>query len=168
MRPAILCLNEIDSIARKRGGQVGEHAEDRRMITEFFNSFDRMPEVVVIGTTNEEAPYFDDALLRPDRLGNPIAMPLPKKAQRYEILQHFMKKLLHVSSDMTLPDCAFDQFSAMVSGATHDSPWPGGLLLLRKQRGLAGMNCVILLMRRLCLREMGVVMKLHGSILNSL
>jgi hypothetical protein len=68
MRPAILCLNEIDSIARKRSGQVGEHAEDRRMITEFFNSFDRMPEVVVIGTTNEEDPYFDDSLLRPDRL----------------------------------------------------------------------------------------------------
>jgi AAA+ superfamily predicted ATPase len=138
MRPAILCLNEIDSIARKRSGQVGEHAEDRRMITEFFNSFDRMPEVVVIGTTNEEAPYFDDALLRPDRLGNPIAMPLPKKAQRYEILQHYMKKLLHVSSDVALPNCAFDQFSAMVSGATHDSPLAWWSTIVKETKGFSG------------------------------
>jgi len=138
MRPAILCLNEIDSIARKRNSQVGEHAEDRRMITEFFNSFDKMPEVVVIGTTNEEGPYFDDALLRPDRLGNPLSIPLPKKSQRYEILQHYMQKLLHVSSDIALPHYVWDIFVDMVHESAPDSAEVCWHTIVRQTKGFSG------------------------------
>jgi len=137
-KPAILCLNEIDSITRKRNSHIGEHAEDRRMITEFFNSFDKRPEVVVIGTTNEEGPYFDDALLRPDRLGNPIAMPLPKKSQRYEILQHYMRKLLRVSSDIGLPDDGWDMFSERAREATPDSVEACWQAIVRQTKGFSG------------------------------
>jgi cell division protease FtsH len=88
--PAIVFIDEIDSIGRKRGaGLGGGHDEREQTLNQMLNEmdgFDPTEGVVVIAATNRPD-VLDPALLRPGRFDRQIVVPLPDLDERLPILQ---------------------------------------------------------------------------------
>jgi cell division protease FtsH len=88
--PAIIFVDEIDSIGRKRGAGLGGGHDEReqtlnQMLSE-MDGFDTSEGVVMIGATNRPD-VLDTALLRPGRFDRQIVVPLPDLEERLPILQ---------------------------------------------------------------------------------
>lgn len=83
--PAIVFIDEIDSIATKRfDAQTGADREVQRILLELLNQmdgFDQATNVKVIMATNR-ADTLDPALLRPGRLDRKIEFPNPDRRQK--------------------------------------------------------------------------------------
>jgi cell division protease FtsH len=88
--PAIVFIDEIDSIGRKRGAGVGGgHDEREQTLNQMLNEmdgFDPTEGVVVIAATNRPD-VLDPALLRPGRFDRQIVVPLPDLEERLPILE---------------------------------------------------------------------------------
>jgi transitional endoplasmic reticulum ATPase len=85
--PAIVFIDEIDSIAPKRGETSGD--VERRVVAQLLSLMDGMDErsdVVVIGATNR-LDALDPALRRGGRFDREIEIGVPDKGGRLEILQ---------------------------------------------------------------------------------
>jgi transitional endoplasmic reticulum ATPase len=85
--PAIIFIDEIDSIAPKREDVSGE--VERRVVAQLLSLMDGMSsrgKVVVIGATNR-VNAIDPALRRPGRFDREIEIGVPDKEGRLEILQ---------------------------------------------------------------------------------
>ncbi|MBN2250490.1 MAG: CDC48 family AAA ATPase [Candidatus Altiarchaeota archaeon] len=85
--PAIIFIDEIDSIAPKREETRGE--VERRVVAQLLTLMDGMEargDVVVIAATNRED-AIDPALRRPGRFDREIEIGVPDKEGREEILQ---------------------------------------------------------------------------------
>ena len=104
--PAIVFIDEIDSIGRKRGAGVGGGHDEReqtlnQMLSE-MDGFDPSEGVVVIAATNRPD-VLDPALLRPGRFDRQIVVPLPDLEERLPILQvHAKEKPLDASIDLMM------------------------------------------------------------------
>jgi cell division protease FtsH len=104
--PAIVFVDEIDSIGRKRGAGLGGGHDEReqtlnQMLSE-MDGFEPTEGVVVIAATNRPD-VLDPALLRPGRFDRQIVVPLPDLEERLPILQvHSKGKPLDPSVDLTL------------------------------------------------------------------
>lgn len=104
--PAIVFIDEIDSIGRKRGAGVGGGHDEReqtlnQMLSE-MDGFDPTEGVVVIAATNRPD-VLDPALLRPGRFDRQIVVPLPDLEERLPILQvHAKDKPLDSSVDLSM------------------------------------------------------------------
>lgn len=88
--PTVVFLDELDSIAKARGGSNGDAggASDR-VVNQLLTEMDGMnakKNVFVIGATNRPD-QIDPALLRPGRLDQLIYVPLPDELARLSILQ---------------------------------------------------------------------------------
>jgi cell division protease FtsH len=104
--PAIVFIDEIDSIGRKRGAGVGGgHDEREQTLNQMLNEmdgFDPTEGVVVIAATNRPD-VLDPALLRPGRFDRQIVVPLPDLEERLPILQvHAKGKPLDPSVDLEM------------------------------------------------------------------
>ena len=104
--PAIVFIDEIDSIGRKRGAGVGGgHDEREQTLNQMLNEmdgFDPTEGVVVIAATNRPD-VLDPALLRPGRFDRQIVVPLPDLEERLPILQvHSKNKPLDPSVDLAM------------------------------------------------------------------
>ena len=104
--PAIVFIDEIDSIGRKRGaGLGGGHDEREQTLNQMLNEmdgFDPTEGVVVIAATNRPD-VLDPALLRPGRFDRQIVVPLPDLEERLPILQvHSKNKPLDPSVDLEM------------------------------------------------------------------
>jgi cell division protease FtsH len=102
--PAIIFVDEIDSIGRKRGaGLGGGHDEREQTLNQMLNEmdgFDPTEGVVIMAATNRPD-ILDPALLRPGRFDRQIVVPLPDLEERMPILQvHCRDK--RVSEDVDL------------------------------------------------------------------
>ncbi len=102
--PAIIFVDEIDSIGRKRGaGLGGGHDEREQTLNQMLNEmdgFDPTEGVVIMAATNRPD-ILDPALLRPGRFDRQIVVPLPDLEERLPILQvHCRDK--RVSEDVDL------------------------------------------------------------------
>ena len=88
--PAIVFIDEIDSIGRKRGaGLGGGHDEREQTLNQMLNEmdvFEPTEGVVVIAATNRPD-VLDSALLRPGRFDRQIVVPLPDLDERLPILE---------------------------------------------------------------------------------
>jgi ATP-dependent metalloprotease FtsH len=88
--PAIVFIDEIDSIGRKRGAGLGGGHDEREQtlnqILSEMDGFDPSEGVVVISATNRPD-ILDPALLRPGRFDRQVVVPLPDLAERIPILQ---------------------------------------------------------------------------------
>jgi len=87
--PAIIFIDEIDAIAPKREDMGGEKQVERRVVAQLLALLDGLESrghVVVIGATNIPN-TLDPALRRPGRFDREIAIPIPDKRGRLEILQ---------------------------------------------------------------------------------
>jgi transitional endoplasmic reticulum ATPase len=85
--PSIVFIDEIDSIAPKRGEVTGE--VERRVVAQLLalmDGLDARGNVVVIGATNRPN-SIDEALRRPGRFDREIEIGVPNKEGRLEILQ---------------------------------------------------------------------------------
>jgi cell division protease FtsH len=88
--PAIVFVDEIDSIGRKRGAGLGGGHDEReqtlnQMLSE-MDGFDTSEGVVMIAATNRPD-ILDPALLRPGRFDRQIVVPLPDLEERLPILE---------------------------------------------------------------------------------
>jgi transitional endoplasmic reticulum ATPase len=94
--PAIIFIDEIDSITERRG--EGDSGGDRvrnavvNMFLAEMDGLDSSTRVFVIGASNRPE-LLDEALLRPGRLGERIEIPLPDTAGRKAMLELFSKKM---------------------------------------------------------------------------
>jgi cell division protease FtsH len=94
--PAIIFIDEIDSIGRKRGAGVGGGHDEReqtlnQMLAE-MDGFESVEGIVMIGATNRPD-VLDPALLRPGRFDRMVMVPLPTQDERTAILKvHFRDK----------------------------------------------------------------------------
>lgn len=93
--PCVLFFDELDSIAKSRGGSVGDAggAADR-VINQILTEMDGMSNkknVFIIGATNRPD-IIDSAILRPGRLDQLIYIPLPDDKSRIQILKANLRK----------------------------------------------------------------------------
>ena len=88
--PAIIFIDELDSIGRVRGtGLGGGHDEREQTLNQILSEMDGFSpqeSVVVLAATNRPD-VLDPALVRPGRFDRQIALELPQKKARKEILE---------------------------------------------------------------------------------
>ena len=97
--PAVIFIDEIDSIMGARGGQ--EHEASRRLKTEFLVQFDGVNSasdlnILVLAATNRPQDL-DEAALR--RLTRRIYLPLPDDPARRAIIEYKLKDANHGLSE---------------------------------------------------------------------
>ncbi len=94
--PAIIFIDEIDAVGRKRGsGMGGGHDEREQTLNQILvemDGFETGANVIVLAATNR-ADVLDPALLRPGRFDRRTNIMLPERKDREAILRvHFKKK----------------------------------------------------------------------------
>lgn len=115
--PAIIFIDELDSIGRRRGTGIGGGHDEReqtlnQILTE-MDGFEKDTSVIVIAATNRPD-ILDPALLRPGRFDRQVTIGLPTMSERKEILKvHVRKK--PVSDEVSLERLA--AATPMFSGA---------------------------------------------------
>ncbi|MCU1428883.1 MAG: ATP-dependent metalloprotease FtsH [Actinomycetia bacterium] len=92
--PAIIFVDEIDSIGRKRGAGLGGGHDEReqtlnQMLAE-MDGFEATEGIVMMAATNRPD-VLDPALLRPGRFDRQILVPLPTQDERVAILKVHMR-----------------------------------------------------------------------------
>ncbi len=104
MGKAIIFVDEIDSIGRKRGAGLGGGHDEReqtlnQMLSE-MDGFETTEGIVVIAATNRPD-ILDPALLRPGRFDRQVVVPLPELVDRVKILEvHAKNKELAEDVDL--------------------------------------------------------------------
>ncbi len=101
MGRAIIFIDEIDSIGRKRGAGLGGGHDEReqtlnQMLAE-MDGFEASEGIIMMAATNRPD-ILDPALLRPGRFDRQIVVPLPELEDRKEILA------VHLKGKRTDPD----------------------------------------------------------------
>jgi 26S proteasome regulatory subunit T3 len=135
--PAIVFIDEIDSIATKRfDAQTGADREVQRILLELLNQmdgFDQSSNVKVIMATNR-ADTLDPALLRPGRLDRKIEFPNPDRRQKRLIFAACSAKM-NLSDEVDLEDYVNrpDKISAAEISAICQE---AGMQAVRKNRYL--------------------------------
>lgn len=103
--PAIVFIDEIDSVGRSRGVGLGGGNDEREQtlnqILVEMDGFEANEKVIVIAATNR-ADVLDSALLRPGRFDRRVHIDLPDKKERKEIL------LVHSDKKKLSEDINFD------------------------------------------------------------
>jgi cell division protease FtsH len=106
--PAIIFIDELDSIGRKRGAGLGGGNDEREQtLNQLLSELDGFEEnegVIVMAATNRPD-ILDSALTRPGRFDRQITVDLPTQKARHEILKiHARNKPL--SNDVDLDEIA--------------------------------------------------------------
>ena len=96
--PAIIFIDEFDSLAPKRGSHHS-HAETDQTLNQLlvemdgFNQANPDKPIIVIGSTNR-IDILDPAVLRPGRFDRHITVPYPNTIEREEILTIYCNKIV--------------------------------------------------------------------------
>ena len=104
MGKAIIFIDEIDSIGRKRGAGLGGGHDEReqtlnQMLAE-MDGFETSEGIVILAATNRPD-ILDPALLRPGRFDRQIVVPLPEYEERLAILKvHSHGKRMGADTDL--------------------------------------------------------------------
>src|SRR5215207_7950470 len=113
MGRAIIFIDEIDSIGRKRGAGLGGGHDEReqtlnQMLSE-MDGFETSEGIVILAATNRPD-ILDPALLRPGRFDRQIVVPLPEAEERLAILK------VHSRDKRVGPDVDLDVMAAATPG----------------------------------------------------
>lgn len=96
--PAIIFIDEIDSIGRARGtGLGGGHDEREQTLNQILSEMDGFgtdQPVIIIAATNRPD-VLDPALIRPGRFDRQVTLDLPHLEAREAILKIHLKKVTH-------------------------------------------------------------------------
>jgi len=113
--PAIVFVDEIDAVGRRRGGHVGVSHEEREQtlnqILVEMDGFDQRTNVILVAATNRPD-VLDPALLRPGRFDRQILLGHPDTAGRQAILA------LHTRNKPLAPDADLARLARHTSGLT--------------------------------------------------
>lgn len=108
--PAIIFIDEIDSVGRARGtGLGGSHDEREQTLNQILgemDGFEPHEAVVVLAATNRPD-VLDPALLRPGRFDRKVTLDLPDKKSRKAILE------IHSSNVPLADDVDLDRLAAL-------------------------------------------------------
>ena len=111
--PAVIFIDEIDAIGRRRGsGLGGSHDEREQTLNQLLvclDGFQQQPRIVVIAATNRPD-ILDQALLRPGRFDRRIKMPELTRADRIEILK------IHTKDKPLDRDVSLDEVAGWTEG----------------------------------------------------
>ena len=113
MGRAIIFIDEIDSIGRKRGaGLGGGHDEREQTLNQLLSEMDgfETAEGIVIMAATNRPDILDPALLRPGRFDRSIVVPLPEFSERRAILD------VHSRDKRVGPDVDLDVMAAATPG----------------------------------------------------
>jgi cell division protease FtsH len=113
MGRAIIFIDEIDSIGRKRGAGLGGGHDEReqtlnQMLAE-MDGFETSEGIVIMAATNRPD-ILDPALLRPGRFDRQIVVPLPEYEERLAILK------VHSKDKRMGPDVDLDTMARATPG----------------------------------------------------
>lgn len=113
--PAIIFIDEIDAIGRRRGGnELGGNEEREQTLNQILTEMDGFgaeTKVVVLAATNR-SDVLDPALLRPGRFDRKITVQPPDKNGRIAILK------IHSRDVPLAPDVQMERIAANMPGAT--------------------------------------------------
>lgn len=140
--PAIIFIDELDSIAPKRAEVTGE--VERRVVAQLLTLMDGLKQrrnVIVIGATNR-IEGIDPALRRPGRFDREIEVRVPDRDGRKEIL------MVHTRGMPLAPDVNLD----VLAGLTHGFVGSDIAALARE----AAMNVLRKLLPKINLDEEGI------------
>ena len=106
--PAIVFIDELDAVGRRRGAGLGQTNDEReqtlnQLLVE-MDGFDERNEVIVLAATNRPD-VLDPALLRPGRFDRQVVVTLPEKSAREGILRIHTRQL-RLDSDVELSTLA--------------------------------------------------------------
>jgi len=106
MGRAIIFIDEVDSVGRKRGaGMGGGHDEREQTLNQMLSEMDGFESsegIVMIAATNRPD-ILDPALLRPGRFDRQVVVPLPELEDRRKILDvHVKGKKINEDVDLNL------------------------------------------------------------------
>jgi len=93
--PAIIFIDELDSFAKRRGGQGSYNDSNESLINTLLTELDGMEDlkdVIVIAATNRPD-ILDPALMRPGRFDRIVYVSVPGKEGRLQILNIHTKKM---------------------------------------------------------------------------
>src|SRR6202165_3858609 len=103
--PAIVFIDEIDAVGRRRGAGIGAVNDEReqtlnQLLSE-LDGFDPRLNIIVLAATNRPD-VLDPALLRPGRFDRQVTIAAPDRNGREAILRIHMRKL-KLSDDISVP-----------------------------------------------------------------
>lgn len=111
--PALIFIDEIDSVGRVRGTGVGGGNDEREQtlnqVLAEMDGFSADEAVVVLAATNRPD-VLDPALLRPGRFDRKVTLELPQQSARREILA------VHIRKVPVAVDVALDELARMTVG----------------------------------------------------
>lgn len=112
--PCIVFIDEIDTIGKKRDGQIGGNDEREQTLNQLLtemDGFDGKKGVVILAATNRPE-SLDPALLRPGRFDRRIPAELPDLAGREAILR------VHANKIKTEPGVDYNAVARATAGAS--------------------------------------------------
>jgi cell division protease FtsH len=103
-QPAIVFVDELDAVGRRRGAGLGATNDEReqtlnQLLVE-MDGFDERQQVILLAATNRPD-VLDPALLRPGRFDRQVTVPFPDWRGRLGILRIHTRHL-HLASDVDL------------------------------------------------------------------
>lgn len=101
--PAIIFIDEIDAVGKKRGGERNDEREGtlNQLLTE-MDGFEETSGIIVIAATNN-IDVMDSALLRAGRFDRRIFVELPTAGERESILEKYLQ---HIPHDLSIAELA--------------------------------------------------------------
>ncbi|MEA4912379.1 MAG: ATP-dependent zinc metalloprotease FtsH [Oscillospiraceae bacterium] len=112
--PCIVFIDEIDTIGKKRDGQLGGNDEREQTLNQLLTEMDGFEGnngVIILAATNRPD-SLDPALTRPGRFDRTIPVELPDLKGREDILKVHAKKI------KTAPDVDFHTIARMAAGTS--------------------------------------------------
>ncbi|MGD9405622.1 MAG: ATP-dependent metallopeptidase FtsH/Yme1/Tma family protein, partial [Anaerolineae bacterium] len=104
LAPAIVFIDEMDAVGRRRGAGLGTVNDEReqtlnQLLVE-MDGFDERHEVIILAATNRPD-VLDPALLRPGRFDRQVTIPIPDRRGREGILR-IHTRMLRLAPDVDL------------------------------------------------------------------
>jgi cell division protease FtsH len=112
--PCIVFIDEIDTIGKKRDGQIGGNDEREQTLNQLLTEMDGFEGnngVIILAATNRPD-SLDPALTRPGRFDRRVPVELPDLKGREAILRVHAKKI------RIAPDVDYEKIARMASGAS--------------------------------------------------
>ena len=113
--PAIIFIDEIDAVGRRRGsGLGGGHDEREQTLNQILvemDGFETGANVIILAATNR-VDVLDPALLRPGRFDRRVTISLPERKDRLAILQ------VHFKNKPTEKEVDLDALAAKTAGSS--------------------------------------------------
>ncbi|HVB80671.1 MAG TPA: ATP-dependent zinc metalloprotease FtsH [Candidatus Binataceae bacterium] len=139
--PAIVFVDELDAVGRRRGAGVGSGSDEREQtlnqLLGELDGFDPRLDVIILAATNRPD-VLDPALLRPGRFDRQVVIELPDRKGREDILRIHARRL-RLAGDVDFPLLA--KMSIGLNGADLANLCnEAALVAARHNRGVVAMT----------------------------